>query len=108
MPLSLPPTLFNFATHNEDAAVEMLVVDAIGAEADHPLRVLSVAACGTHALTLCASPDVAHVDAVDVAPPQLQLGGLMRAAVQTLDTPDELDYYRHGGILHYVLRELWK
>ena len=25
-----------------------------------------------------------------------------------IDTPDELDYYRHGGILHYVLRELWK
>jgi aconitate hydratase len=24
-----------------------------------------------------------------------------------LDTPDELDYYRHGGILNYVLRRLW-
>ncbi len=23
-----------------------------------------------------------------------------------IDTPDELDYYRHGGILQYVLRQL--
>ena len=32
----LPPTLFNFSTHNEDAAVEMLVVDELGAGADQP------------------------------------------------------------------------
>jgi aconitate hydratase len=23
-----------------------------------------------------------------------------------IDTPVEIDYYRHGGILHYVLRSL--
>ncbi len=23
-----------------------------------------------------------------------------------IDTPNEVDYYRHGGILHYVLRQL--
>jgi aconitate hydratase len=23
-----------------------------------------------------------------------------------IDTPEELQYYRHGGILHYVLRQL--
>jgi aconitate hydratase len=23
-----------------------------------------------------------------------------------IDTADELDYYRHGGILHYVVRNL--
>ena len=23
-----------------------------------------------------------------------------------IDTPVEVDYYRHGGILHYVLRQL--
>ena len=23
-----------------------------------------------------------------------------------IDTPDELEYYRNGGILHYVLRNL--
>ena len=25
-----------------------------------------------------------------------------------IDTPNELDYYRHGGILPYVLRQLAK
>jgi aconitate hydratase len=25
-----------------------------------------------------------------------------------IDTPVEIDYYRHGGILHYVLREYHK
>ncbi len=28
-----------------------------------------------------------------------------RARVR-LDTPQEVQYYRHGGILHYVLRQL--
>jgi aconitate hydratase len=23
-----------------------------------------------------------------------------------IDTPQEVEYYRHGGILHYVLRQL--
>ncbi|HEB55886.1 MAG TPA: hypothetical protein ENI98_06190, partial [Gammaproteobacteria bacterium] len=23
-----------------------------------------------------------------------------------IDTPQEMEYYRHGGILHYVLRQL--
>jgi aconitate hydratase len=23
-----------------------------------------------------------------------------------IDTPNEVDYYRHGGILHFVLRQL--
>ncbi|MBV9102470.1 MAG: hypothetical protein JO060_02705, partial [Candidatus Eremiobacteraeota bacterium] len=27
-------------------------------------------------------------------------------AVIRIDTPDEADYYRHGGILQYVLRQL--
>jgi aconitate hydratase len=27
-------------------------------------------------------------------------------AVVRIDTPDEGDYYRHGGILQYVLRQL--
>ena len=29
-------------------------------------------------------------------------------AVVRIDTPDEADYYRHGGILQYVLRQLAK
>jgi aconitate hydratase len=27
-------------------------------------------------------------------------------AVVRIDTPDEAEYYRHGGILPYVLRQL--
>ena len=27
-------------------------------------------------------------------------------ALCRIDTLDEMDYYRHGGILHYVLRKL--
>jgi aconitate hydratase len=27
-------------------------------------------------------------------------------AVIRIDTPDEAEYYRHGGILQYVLRQL--
>ena len=26
--------------------------------------------------------------------------------VLRIDTPEEMNYYRHGGILHYVLRQL--
>ena len=29
-------------------------------------------------------------------------------AICRIDTPNELDYYRNGGILHYVLRQLAK
>jgi aconitate hydratase len=27
-------------------------------------------------------------------------------AIVRIDTPQEVNYYRHGGILHYVLRQL--
>ena len=33
--------------------------------------------------------------------PALKIDG-----TETIDTPIELDYYQHGGILPYVLREL--
>ena len=29
-------------------------------------------------------------------------------AVSRIDTPNEVEYYRNGGILHYVLRRLVK
>jgi aconitate hydratase len=34
--------------------------------------------------------------------------GAVKSFVATarIDTPNELDYYRHGGILQYVLRQL--
>ncbi len=90
MSQSLPPTLFNFATHNEDAAVEMMIIDELGAGARQPLRALMVAGCGTHAVAMCSSPDVASIDAVDVAPGQLQLAGLIRAGYEALESPEQL------------------
>ncbi|MGH3967306.1 MAG: aconitate hydratase, partial [Mycobacterium sp.] len=41
-------------------------------------------------------PDTVHVRA----------GGVEFDAVVRIDTPGEADYYRHGGIMQYVLREL--
>jgi aconitate hydratase len=37
-------------------------------------------------------------------------GGAVKTFTVTarIDTPNELDYYRHGGILQYVLRQLAK
>jgi aconitate hydratase len=32
--------------------------------------------------------------------------GISFDAVIRIDTPGEADYYRHGGILHYVLRKM--
>jgi S-adenosylmethionine:diacylglycerol 3-amino-3-carboxypropyl transferase len=88
-PQSLPKPLFNFGTHNEDATVERLLLDALGTQEKRRLRVLSVAACGTHALTMCGSPDVERVDAVDVAGTQLELGALYRGAVESLSSVEE-------------------
>ena len=88
--MALPPTLFNHAAHNEDATVELLVLDALGAQAGRPLRVLSIAGCGTHVVAMCSSPHVARVDAVDVAPSQLKLGALVGAAVEALSSAEEL------------------
>lgn len=88
--MSLPPTLFIHGATNEDATVELLVLEAIGAKAARPLRVLSIAGCGTHVVTMCSSPHVDFIDAVDVAPPQLQLGALIGAAVEALSSAEEL------------------
>jgi aconitate hydratase len=33
-------------------------------------------------------------------------GGNVFNALVRIDTPKEWDYYQHGGILHYVLRQL--
>ena len=44
----------------------------------------------------------------DPIPPQLQVhADDTEFTVQVrIDTPNEAAYYRHGGILHYVLRQL--
>jgi hypothetical protein len=88
--MALPPTLFIHGATNEDATVELLVLEALGAKASRGLRVLSIAGCGTHIVTMCSSPHVERVDAVDVAPPQLKLGALIGAAVEALSSAEEL------------------
>jgi aconitate hydratase len=37
---------------------------------------------------------------------EVQADGIRFAARLRIDTPKEAEYYRHGGILHYVLRQL--
>ena len=36
----------------------------------------------------------------------VKAGAKTFSAVVRIDTPNEFEYYRHGGILHYVLRQL--
>ena len=88
--MALPPTLFIHGATNEDATVELLVLEALGAKAARPLRVLSIAGCGTHVVTMCSSPLVDFIDAVDVASPQLKLGALIGAAVEASSSAEEL------------------
>jgi len=44
-----------------------------------------------------------HAGAKEVA---VTADGMSFTAIVRIDTPKEWDYYRHGGILHYVLRQL--
>ena len=37
---------------------------------------------------------------------RVQAGAVEFDAVLRIDTPGEADYYRHGGILRYVLRKM--
>lgn len=88
--MTLPPTLFIHGATNEDATVELMVLEALAAKTSRSLRVLSVAGSGTHVVTMCSSPHVGSIDAVDVVPPQLKLGALMGAAVDALSSAEEL------------------
>jgi aconitate hydratase len=51
---------------------------------------------GIEALNDGSTPRTVHVQAGDVS----------FDAVVRIDTPGEADYYRHGGILQYVLRKM--
>jgi aconitate hydratase len=42
-----------------------------------------------------------HVRAADAKGRHIDFRALLR-----IDTPDEAEYYRHGGILQYMLRQL--
>jgi aconitate hydratase len=48
-----------------------------------------------------ASPDSVTVTATTVAGQAISFQARVR-----IDTPQEFEYYRNGGILHYVLRQL--
>ena len=37
---------------------------------------------------------------------QVSADGITFSALVRIDTPGEADYYRHGGIMQYVLRSL--
>ena len=45
-------------------------------------------------------------DFVDVSAIREDGSSVQFRAVVRLDTPKEIEYYRNGGILHYVLRQL--
>ncbi len=45
-------------------------------------------------------------DTVSVTATKPDGGVVQFNAIVRLDTPKEVEYYRHGGILHYVLRQL--
>ena len=80
-----------------------------------PLEFLNGEGAVDHALT---GAEVIDIDGIGEG---LEPGALLSVTVtaangdihefQTrcrLDTPDEVDYYLHGGILDYVLRQLWQ
>lgn len=119
---SLPPAILNFAAQNEDAAVESRLLDEVARRTRRPLRILSVASCGTNALTMCASSSVARIDAVDVSGPQLMLARLTRSAATALESAEELAallgnssdeprrlelYGRIRDVLHQDVRRFW-
>ncbi len=61
-------------------------------------------------LTGTATVDLAGLSA-DLTPGKkltVKAGGKSFTVTTRIDTPNELDYYRHGGILQYVLRSLAK
>ncbi|MBV8927786.1 MAG: aconitate hydratase, partial [Mycobacteriaceae bacterium] len=49
------------------------------------------------------SPDTVHVKASKEDGNTVEFDAVVR-----IDTPGEADYYRNGGILHYVLRNMLK
>ena len=55
----------------------------------------------------CRRLEIARV-AVDQHEVKVTAGDTEFDAVVRIDTPGEADYYRHGGIMQYVLRNLLK
>jgi len=59
------------------------------------------AVCGVTALNEGAVPATVHVVAAAEGRPDVEFDAVLR-----IDTPAEASYYRHGGILPFVLRSL--
>ena len=55
-----------------------------------------------------ASPAASRprMDVACTHPPRRRLDARRSRCSAAIDTLDEVDYFRHGGILHYVLRQL--
>ena len=64
--------------------------DSLGLTGEETFEITGVTALGE------TIPDTVHV----------QAGGIEFDATVRIDTPGEADYYRHGGIMQYVLRQL--
>jgi aconitate hydratase len=77
-----------------------------------PLQFLATENADNLGLTGQESYDISGMEA-DTAPATVEVTATAPNGRQTLfrvrvriDTPQEFEYYRHGGILHYVLRQL--
>jgi len=60
---------------------------------------------GTEALSVPVTDDVKPLQDIEVTATKTDGTTLTFVTTCRLDTPVEVDYYRHGGILHYVLRD---
>ena len=59
---------------------------------------------GTETFSIPVTNDVAPLQAISVTATKADGSSMTFDTVCRLDTPVEVDYYRNGGILHYVLR----
>lgn len=94
---NLPPLLYLCGYHNEDAKVEAELIKHQFNRTGKPLRILSVAASGTHTIVMASSPHVKSIDSVDTSPGQIMVSNLTRAAAIGLQTPEELAMFLGTG-----------
>ena len=61
---------------------------------------------GSESFTIPIDNDVQPLQTLEVTATRIDGTALTFAAQVRLDTPVEVEYYRNGGILHTVLRQL--
>jgi len=88
--MTAPNTEIHFSQVREDPNLELRVIETLAERLGRPLRVLAVGSGGCTALSMLASESVAHIDAVDINPAQLQLIELKRTALAHLELDDQL------------------